>query len=86
MRRRNDGDTNRQTRRQQAVERTHRGVLARFIRIEAQHHLVHVTFDDAGVVSREGGALRRDDVLHSGHEAGNQIKLPLADHREACVE
>ena len=28
----------------------------------------------------EGGALRRDDVLHAIHEAGNQIQLTFADN------
>jgi len=68
------------------VERTHGGILAGFVRIKTQHHLVHVTFDDARVVGGEGRALWRDDVLHPGHETRNQIKLPFANDGKPGVE
>ena len=83
---RNRDNANGQARREQRIERTHGGVLARVVRIETEHDFLDVTFEDARVVGGERRALRRDDVLHAGHEARDQIELPFADDGGPGVE
>ena len=82
----NDGDANGQAGGEQAVERTDGGVLAGVVGIEAEDDFIHVTFQDAGVVGGEGGALGRDDVLDAGHVTGDEVELAFADDGGLGVE
>ncbi len=74
------------SRREQMVERTHGGVLPGLVRIKTQNDFVNVALDDARVLVGEGRALRRDDVLHAGHEARDQVQLAFADDGGLRVE
>jgi hypothetical protein len=61
-------------------------LLAGVVGIKAEDHLVGVAFEDAGVVGGEGGALRRDHILDTRHEAGDEVQLAFANHRAAGVQ
>ena len=49
--------------------------------VKRERNGVGETLQQARVVLREGGALRRHGVCDSGPEAGDHIKLPFADQR-----
>ena len=71
---------------QQAVQRTDGGVLPGVVGIEAEHDFLHVALENARVVGGQGRALRRDDVLDAGHEAGDQVKLAFANDGPVRVQ
>src|SRR5690348_2738269 len=68
------------------VERTDGGVLPGLVRIKTENDFVDVAFQNSRMLFSEGRALRRHDVLHASHEAGNQIQLTFANDGKAGVE
>src|SRR5207302_8633753 len=86
MRGRHRSNANGEAGRQQIIERTDRGIATSRVRVEAEHYFVHVAFENARVFSRQRGALRRDDVVDTGHVAGDQIELAFTHDGIASVE
>jgi hypothetical protein len=86
MRRRHAGHPDRQAGGQQNIQGADRGALSGIIGIKAQHHLLHVTLEDAGVVRGQRRPLRSDNIVDAAHETGDQIKLALADYRPMRIQ
>src|SRR6266571_5278692 len=86
MRRRHGSDADCQTGSQQVIERTNGGVAPGGVRVEAEHHLLHIALEDARVLGGQRGPLRRDDIVNARQVAGDQIKLALADDGVTGVE
>ena len=83
---RNYGHAHRQTGGQETIERADGGLLARFVGIKTEYDLLNVALKNAGMVSGQSRALGRDDVLHAGHEAGDEVKLAFAHDGITSVE
>ena len=72
--------------REQMIQRMHGGVLSGLVGIEAQHDFVDVAFQNTRVLVGERRALRRDNILHAGHETGDEIKLAFANDGKPGVQ